>query len=61
MSDQTIRRTPLALGQILAACAVLGAAPPAGTSGAPALFVEADVCREDLLAEIEGAVGVETE
>jgi enamine deaminase RidA (YjgF/YER057c/UK114 family) len=29
--------------------------------GAPALFVEADVCREDLLVEIEGAVDVVTE
>jgi len=29
--------------------------------GAPALFVEADVCREDLLVEIEGAVEVVTE
>jgi enamine deaminase RidA (YjgF/YER057c/UK114 family) len=29
--------------------------------GVPALFVEADVCREDLLVEIEGAVDVVTE
>jgi len=36
MSDQTIRRTPLALALILAACAVLGAATSPGSSGAPA-------------------------
>jgi tetratricopeptide (TPR) repeat protein len=34
MSKPTIRRTPMALGLVLAACAVLGAAPPAGRPGA---------------------------